>query len=167
MPQPRLSPRPARHCTWSAFCPGGTSSMPVRENTSERAGLRSAHPVSRLQPWIGVAKARDFSRAAPLSTGETDSPLEESGFELVVPPSFSQLAAQAERPLSISAAGEPVPFWSSKANDMWSPWRRRRPSPRISTLDETDGVRSRMFRFLPGSGPSRDRYATSCARGSG
>ena len=39
---------------------------------------RSAHPVSRLQPWIERREARDFSRAAPLSTGETDSPLEEA-----------------------------------------------------------------------------------------
>ena len=31
------------------------------------------------------AKARDFSRAASLSTGETDSPLEEPGFEPLVP----------------------------------------------------------------------------------
>ena len=73
---------------------------------------------------------------------DADSTLEESGFELVVPPSFSQLAAQAERPLSINAAGEPVPSWSSKANDMWSPGRRRCPSTRISTVHETDGVRS-------------------------
>jgi hypothetical protein len=33
----------------------------------------------------GAAKARDFSRAAPLSTGETDWPLEQAGFELLVP----------------------------------------------------------------------------------
>jgi hypothetical protein len=33
----------------------------------------------------GAAKARDFSRAAPLSTGETDSPLEGNGFERSVP----------------------------------------------------------------------------------
>ena len=31
------------------------------------------------------AKARDFSRAASLCTAETDSPLEQAGFELMVP----------------------------------------------------------------------------------
>ena len=31
-----------------------------------------------------AAKARDFARAAPLSIGETDSPLERSGFEISV-----------------------------------------------------------------------------------
>ena len=57
--------------------------MPVRENTPEGAGLRSAHPVSRLRHAQAAAKARDFSRAAPLSNGESDSRLEEEGFELV------------------------------------------------------------------------------------
>ena len=35
---------------WSAPPQGGTASIPVRENTPERAGWRSAHPVSRPHP---------------------------------------------------------------------------------------------------------------------
>ena len=38
--------------TWSPL-PGWDCIKRLRENTPERAGLRSAHPVSRLQPWIG------------------------------------------------------------------------------------------------------------------
>ena len=57
---------------------------------SERKG--KGVPVRRLHVLSHVpsdpqtaAKVRGFSRAAPLCTGETDSPLEEAGFELVVP----------------------------------------------------------------------------------
>src|SRR6516165_10958631 len=59
--------------------------MPVRENTPERAGLRSAHPVSRPHLRSESREARDFSRAASLCTAETDSPLEETRFEPQVP----------------------------------------------------------------------------------
>ena len=59
--------------------------MPVRENTPERAGLRSAI-LSHVPTYVqSPAKARDFSRAASLCTGETDSSLEGDGFELSVP----------------------------------------------------------------------------------
>ena len=58
---------------------------------SERKG--KGVPVRRLHVLSHVpsdpqtaAKVRDFSRAAPLCTGETDSPLEEDGFEPSVPP---------------------------------------------------------------------------------
>ena len=47
-------------------------------------------------------KARDFSRAALLSTGDTDSLLEQTGLELSVPPfelaSFSQQQHKFESP---------------------------------------------------------------------
>src|SRR6516162_3276085 len=59
--------------------------MPVRENAPERAGLRSAHPVSRPHLRSESREARDSSRAASLCTAETDSPLEEGGFEPSVP----------------------------------------------------------------------------------
>jgi len=58
------------------------------------AGVRGDRPVEggpsdRVEPRISctqsAAKARDFSRGAPLSTGETDSPLEGTGFEPSVP----------------------------------------------------------------------------------
>jgi exodeoxyribonuclease V alpha subunit len=48
------------------FAQGGTASMPVREITSERAGLRSAHPVSRLQPWIGRRESAGLFARRPV-----------------------------------------------------------------------------------------------------
>lgn len=44
---------------------GGTASMPVRENTPERAGLRSAHPVSRLHHGAESREKRGTFRAQP------------------------------------------------------------------------------------------------------
>jgi hypothetical protein len=47
-----------------------------------RGGSVPPHVPTHTQT---AAKARHFARAAPLSTGDTDSPLEEAGFELLVP----------------------------------------------------------------------------------
>jgi len=66
MSPPRLSPRPAGGCTWSRCPRGGTASMPVRENTPERAGLRSTHPVSRLHPWIGRRESAGLFARSPV-----------------------------------------------------------------------------------------------------
>src|SRR3974390_975275 len=85
MPQPRLSPRAARHCTWSAFLPR----VGLHQRPSEKSRPRGpacgqpilSHVSTHAQ---SAAKAQDFARASPLSTGETDSPLEGTGFELLV-----------------------------------------------------------------------------------
>src|SRR5258708_29793045 len=51
-----------------------------------RAPVRSRHvPLSRPQPPQTAAKVRGFSPTAPGFTAETDSPLEEDGFEPSVP----------------------------------------------------------------------------------
>src|SRR6516164_7877676 len=42
-----------------------TASMPVRENTQGTAGLRSAHPVSRLQPWIERRESAGLFERSP------------------------------------------------------------------------------------------------------
>ena len=63
---------------------------------------------SRPYPAQSAAKARDFSRAVPLSTGDTDSLLEESGIELMV--LFFAVGDAGRETISISTAGEPVPL---------------------------------------------------------
>jgi hypothetical protein len=51
-----------------------------------RAPVRSRYvPLSRPQPPQTAAKVQGFSPTAPGFTAETDSPLEEDGFELPVP----------------------------------------------------------------------------------
>ena len=57
-----------------------------------------------------AAKARGFSPTAVDFGAETDSLLEETGFDLVVPPSFSQLATQAERDDPDQRGGRARPF---------------------------------------------------------
>jgi hypothetical protein len=59
--------------------------MPVREKGQERrfaAGTSLSHVPSLTQT---AAKLRGFSPTAPGFTAETDSPLEEGGFEPSVP----------------------------------------------------------------------------------
>ena len=63
----------------------GTNRPSCRRKERDRRtpGVSAPHPVT--------SKARDFSRAASLSTRETDSPLERTGFELLVP-RYSELS---------------------------------------------------------------------------
>ena len=51
--------------TWSPL-PGWDCIKRLRENTPERAGLRSAHPVSRLQPWIGRRESAGLFARSPV-----------------------------------------------------------------------------------------------------
>jgi len=60
--------------------------MPIREKMPEEASggqLLPPHVPSHAQT---AAKVRGLSPTAPRFTAETDSPLEQSGFELWVPP---------------------------------------------------------------------------------
>jgi hypothetical protein len=93
-----MLPRCARGDGQDKMNAGTERDMPVRfslkievlgmlEHESVGERLQAAH-LARAEPATG-AKTRDFSRAALLSTRDMDSPLEGSGFELVVPPSFS------------------------------------------------------------------------------
>ena len=83
-------PRPHRGCAssakWSELSRGGTASMPRREKRRRRPGSQPARPFSRPQPPAEWAKVRGFSRTVSAFTAETDCLLEESGFELMVPP---------------------------------------------------------------------------------
>ena len=60
--------------------------MPVREKRPRSAGSCPARPFSRPSHTQTAAKLRGFSQTAQGFTTETDSPLEEDGFEPSVPP---------------------------------------------------------------------------------
>src|ERR1700737_4916634 len=77
--------RPSRRRTRSELLRGGTASIPVREKGQERrfaAGMSLSHVPShrRLPPNCGA-----FRQQPRGSLLETDSPLEEEGFEPSVP----------------------------------------------------------------------------------
>ena len=59
--------------------------MPVREKRPRSAGSCPARPFSRPSHTQTAAKLRGFSQTAQGFTAETDSPLEEDGFEPSVP----------------------------------------------------------------------------------
>jgi hypothetical protein len=60
--------------------------MPVREK-APRVSVRTLHIPSHVPSYPqNAAKVRPVSRAASGFTAETDWLLEESGFELMVPP---------------------------------------------------------------------------------
>ena len=71
--------------------------MPV---SADRAALAGPTPARKagFSPWKGKIPR------------DVDSPLEETGFDLVVPPSFSQLATQAERDDPDQRGGRARPF---------------------------------------------------------
>jgi|SRR6516165_12214036 len=61
---------------------------------AQQSGALELFGISRL----GRRESAGSPRATSMSTGESDSPLEESGFELLVPPSLSAVGAgQTER----------------------------------------------------------------------
>ena len=60
--------------------------MPVREKRLRRAGSCPARSFSRPSHTRTAAKLPGFSQTAQGFTAETDSPLEEDGFEPSVPP---------------------------------------------------------------------------------
>ena len=60
--------------------------MPVREKRPRSAGSCPARPFSRPSHTQTAAKLPGFSQTAQGFTAETDSPLEEDGFEPSVPP---------------------------------------------------------------------------------
>jgi hypothetical protein len=98
MPQPRLSPRPARLADGPCRPRVGLHQCPSEKiRPRERA---CGQPILSHVPTHAqsAAKARDFSRAARLSTGETDSPLEGTGFEPSVPPRKRRPSGEAPRP---------------------------------------------------------------------
>lgn len=58
--------------------------MPVREKGRRSLGCRQPVPSHVSSHTQTAAKVRRFSPTAPERTAETDSPLEEAGFELSV-----------------------------------------------------------------------------------
>ena len=59
--------------------------MPDREKWPRRVSSRPARPFSRPNPHADRRERRAFGLQRPQFTTETDSPLEQSGFELRVP----------------------------------------------------------------------------------
>src|SRR6516162_1024866 len=59
--------------------------MPVRETGPNNAWSQPSRPFSRPKPNPDRRHSRDFDRQRPRDPAETDSPLEQSGFELLVP----------------------------------------------------------------------------------
>src|SRR6202035_3581271 len=86
MPQAAALPRPRVVCKRSELSGGGTASMPVREKGRRSPGSQPARPSHVPSHPQTAAKVRGFSPIASGFTAETDWLLEESGFELSVPP---------------------------------------------------------------------------------
>src|SRR5437763_9363104 len=134
MPQAAAPPRPRVVCKRSEPSGGGTASMPVREKGRRRPGSPPARPFSRPQPPADRRQSAGFSPMASGFTAETDWLLEESGFELSVPPKIGIVwcfASSASRGAADEAVvksrllGQPGP-------DM--------PVVRSSLLDPQEGV---------------------------
>jgi hypothetical protein len=129
MLQPRLAPRPARRCIWSALPQGGTASMPVRENTPERAGLWSARSVSRPHPCAGRREsARLFARS----------------------PAVHWRYGLTAGGNGIRTAGPTLVFMVGRAGQQALPGRfHRRQDSRRAILDFCDGGTSALFIKIP------------------
>src|SRR5256885_855126 len=81
---------------------GGTAPMPVREKAT-KGPVRARHVPSLVPVHTQrAAKPRAFPPTAAGFTAETDSPLEGTGFELVVPPRTEGLREGTSGTMTVS-----------------------------------------------------------------